>query len=88
MGYSSNRATEHLPPAPVSPSSVSQGPASSRPGANTTSVLRLGKRTGRVDTVADDYNIMAKFFFSGPVTAKTSVGDRGNTHKKKKHFEN
>lgn len=49
------RVTAHLPSAPMCPSSVSQGPASSWPGANTTSVLRLGKRIGRVVTVVDDY---------------------------------
>ena len=36
------------------PSSVSQGPASSWPGANTTSVLRLGQRIGHAVCVVDD----------------------------------
>ena len=36
------------PSAPAASSSVSQGLASSWPGANTTSVLRLGQRSGRV----------------------------------------
>lgn len=55
--------TEHHS-TPSSPSSASQGPASSWPGANTTSVWRLWDRAGRVVTVVDDYKNYTYVFLS------------------------